>query len=197
MAWYYWAGGAAALAGAALIMRGGQKQADNSADASTSGGLTTMGSPLFMASGGGTSQGSSDTSVSGAIASNPAHVPLSENVDYQIALLNQAVNLAAIQAGKDVQLAGIAITNPNTTTTTSGSEFRNNSIAAGADYIKNQIAQQPKIGVASVEQNIYAAAKANNYSATEVAQAYSDATGQKITAKNVNDWISSRNLAAL
>lgn len=216
MVWYYWAGGAAALGGLGYIIYKGAQGASSGAGDSEPAPVagTPMAAPLFMASGGGTMQSATNDKVLGGDTWMPAKVPLSENPDLAIAKLNADVNMAAIQAGKDVQLAGIQTAGqvkqntapalptvltpappPNTIATRA--EFRGNNIVEGANFVKNIYATQSAAGSASIERQIYDAARANNYSATEVSQSFSAATGQRITPADINKWITDRGLAPL
>jgi len=197
MAWYYYAGGVAALAGLALIAKGGSGQAqskDSGGDAAASPQGTPMSAPLFMASGGGSSQSATNDLPLGGSTWKPPTVPIGDNPDVAIAKINAEVNLAAINAAERLQTAAINQTQqPNTTA--SKTEYRGSNIAEGAAYIKSITAQTPQLGFAAVENNIYQKAKAYGFSPTEVAQSFTAATGQKVTPDDVNNWLAARGLS--
>lgn len=189
MAWYYYAGGAAVLGLGAVLMRGGKKQGSDSESAP---GATPMGAPLFMASGGGSNQAGTADGVSNW---TPPKVPLSDNPDVAIANINAGVQMAAINAATKLQEAAIIQATPPPNTVSNKTEYRGNSIQEGAAYIKDLIRRTPGAGNnVTIEQDIYAKAKAHNYSATETAQAYSDATGTKVSVSQVSKWLSDRGL---
>lgn len=203
MAWYYYAGGAVALAGIALIARGGSKQAP-AEDSEPTG--TPMAAPLFMAGGGGTSQPGTSDGVSAWV---PPKVPLADNPDVAIAKINADVNRAAIDAAAKLYNTGTDIvrptapTNPTPNTTASPPpntnsnkpEYRGSSIAEGAAYIKDLMAHAPANSSEDIEMTIYRKAKEYDYSPTEVAKSFSQATGSKISVETVNKWLKDRGLS--
>lgn len=193
MAWYYYAGGAAALAGLALIVKGGSGNRDSS---ETSPAGTPMSAPLFMASGGGTSQSAMPDNVLGGDPWKPLVTPITDNPDVAIAKINADVTKYAIDQAALLQKSAVDVVAPQPPNTGgSKTEFRNNSIAEGSNFIKSIIPQISNRGNAAVEMDIFNKAKAHNYSATEVAQSFSDATGTKIAAETVNKWLSDRGLS--
>lgn len=225
MAWYYYAGGLAAAAIGYKLISGGASD-DAPSDDSGVSGSTPLAAPLFMSGGQGggsmgTIPGSSGNAITdaageiikaagksptaptndlplGGSAWLPPTVPLSADKDVEIAKINAGVNMAAIKAATDLQLAGIKAaqqaTPVPTNTTPSKTEFRGNSIAEGSQYIKSLISNT-KMSEADIQMAIYNKAKAYNYSATEVAQAFSDATGSKKNAAEINAWLTSHGLS--
>lgn len=189
MAWYYYAGGAAALAGLALVMRGGS---DSQSEDSSAPAGTPIATPLFMASGGGGGSGVSETRLDGNWAP-PVNGDV-VNSDVRIAEINAGVNMAAIAAAKELQTAAIVNAAPPPNVTTNKTEFRNSNIGSGAAFIAEKIKKIPTAGYAAVENEIYQAAKLHGYSVTETAQSFTAATGILTTPEKVKGWLDARGL---
>lgn len=202
--WGYWAGGLSIAALGAYKLLSPSKpvdsQAANTAPVDTGANYDMSGvaaQPLFIpAGGGGGGGGVSDNTDQGRQINQPVSTDLSQNVDYQIALLNQQVQLANISSNEKLTSSAIAATVvPNTPPVSSSTnELRGNSIKAGADFISQTLAQVPKIGQSAAEMAIYNAAAANNYSKSEVAAAYSAAGVQGVSVATIDKWLADHDL---
>lgn len=200
MNYWLWGGGALAAGGLLyLVARGGSDNGKTSESAAK----TPQVQPLMMSGGGnaGGGQAGLGNANLGGDAWEPPTVPLSENPDVAIANITAGVQLAAINAAKELQLAGLATlpgaestVPPVDTSGSSTSEWRGSNIVAGAEFAKNVLAEAPVIGSEAVENKIFSAAKAAGYSATEVAQSLSAAAGKTVKPEEVNKWLSDRGL---
>lgn len=132
----------------------------------------------------------------------PPVVPLSENVDYQTAVLNANVQKSALDAQTNLQskyldwIMGSNTTTPLDTNFDTRKEIRGNSIVEGTNYVKSVLPKIAQSGENAVFMEVYNKAKNAGYSATEVAQSLSGA-GVKADASVVRQWIADRGLAAL
>ena len=202
MAWYYYAGGAAALAGLAFIAR---RKPDQS-ESTPAPGLTSPGTPLFMAGGGGGTMqaGTADLPLGGEGWLTPK-TPLTENPDYAIAKLNADVNLAAIKASEKLQQAAIdkaaLLDQPSIPTgETSGGKkgiLSGNSLVAAEAGIRDVLGKVGKggIGMEEAGRKIYEGALKYGYTKHDVAASYSAATGQKVSAAQIDSWLKQRGLS--
>lgn len=193
--WGWWAGGLAAvgLGGYALLNRSGT----NAETAEDDGVTVAAPQPLFMASGGGGSSQAGASNVTDNLKEiwSPEKVPLSENPDVAIANINSAVQMAAINAAKELQLAGIQATaiEPVTPPVSSArTEIRKTTnIAEGAAFVQETY---KKATGAAAEMAIYNAAKQAGYNKAEVAASLS-AAGTRTSESDVDAWLKARGLS--
>lgn len=194
---WLWGGGAVAAGGLLwAVTRGGGGSSEPASD-NTVPDSTPMAAPLFMASGGGSNQSATNDPNLGGDAWKPPVIPISENADVAIARINSDTAKYAIDRAAELQNAAVQELPSQTpaVSTSRASEWRGNSISQGAAYIKDVVSKAGNTGMEAAERAIYAAAKSGNYSASEVAQSYSEATGVKTTATQVGDWLKSRGLS--
>ena len=195
--YWYVGGGVVALAGLYFIGRGGGASDESGANGVTG---TPLAAPLFMASGGGTASAGTGSEVLGGDAWQPPKVPLSENPDYQIALVNKEVQLASINAAKELakltagQLPPEQV--PVLNSGSSKSEYRGSDIGVASSFIK-QVTGMSKWSEEQKGRYIYQKALEKGVSTTEVAQAYSAATGAKVSPGDIAKWVADRGYKAL
>ena len=195
--YWYVGGGVVALAGLYFIGRGGGASGEDSTDGVTG---TPLAAPLFMASGGGTASAGTGSEVLGGDAWQPPKVPLSENPDYQIALVNKDVQLASINAAKELakltagQLPPEQI--PVLNSGSSKSEYRGSDIGVASSFIK-QVTGMSNWSEEQKGRYIYQKALEKGVSTTEVAQAYSAATGAKVSPGDIAKWVADRGYKTL